>query len=196
MKTSASESLNQLTAVRANVGRALRIDVDEHIHAGLQMLQPHLLAACRRNSRAPRRTREIHRPRSASEILPRDEMVVLAIRLRRAAAGAWCRRRSRQNPPSAAAHSAACFCPRRLARRRQRGCRGGGIAADRQEMAGGRGYSMFWICSRIFSISDLQVTTSCEISTSLALAPSVLNSRPISWLMNSSVRPTGSFLRR
>ena len=32
---------------------------------------------------------------------------------------------------------------------------------------------MFWICSRIFSISALQVTTSCEISASLLCAERV-----------------------
>ena len=57
-------------------------------------------------------------------------------------------------------------------------------------------HSMFWICSRIFSISALHVTTYCEISTSLALEPRVLSSRAISCVMNSKVRPTGSFLRR
>ena len=55
---------------------------------------------------------------------------------------------------------------------------------------------MFESCSRTFSSSALHVTTSWEISTSFALDPIVLNSRAISWLMNSSVRPTGSFLRR
>ena len=48
--------------------------------------------------------------------------------------------------------------------------------------------------SRIFSNSALHWTAIWEISASFALALSVFNSRPSSWLMNSSVRLMASCL--
>ena len=52
-------------------------------------------------------------------------------------------------------------------------------------------YSMFWICSRIFSISALISTTYPAVSISLHLEPMVLASRLNSWIRKSSLRPTG-----
>ena len=61
------------------------------------------------------------------------------------------------------------------------------------EPDGGAGvHSTFWTCSRNFSSSAFNNTTSREMSLSLALEPMVLISRLISWDKKSSVRPTGS----
>ena len=53
-------------------------------------------------------------------------------------------------------------------------------------------YSMFWICSRIFSSSALISTTTLESSRSEHFEPMVLVSRLISCMRKSSFRPTGS----
>ena len=53
-------------------------------------------------------------------------------------------------------------------------------------------HSTFCACSRNFSNSALSVTTSREMRLSLALEPTVLISRFISWARKSSIRPTGS----
>ena len=59
-----------------------------------------------------------------------------------------------------------------------------------RDWASPRGHhSTFWISSRIFSRRPLISTTLRLISTSLALEPIVLTSRPISWTTNSSLRP-------
>ena len=53
-------------------------------------------------------------------------------------------------------------------------------------------HSTFCACSRNFSNSAFNVTTSREMTASLALEPMVLTSRFISWARKSRVRPTGS----
>ena len=53
-------------------------------------------------------------------------------------------------------------------------------------------HSMFANCSRIFSSVLFISITTLAISVSLDLEPIVLTSRLISWVMNSSFRPTGS----
>jgi len=50
---------------------------------------------------------------------------------------------------------------------------------------------MFWICSRIFSISVFISTTSLVISKLLAFEPIVFVSLFISWTIKSSFFPTG-----
>lgn len=51
-------------------------------------------------------------------------------------------------------------------------------------------YSIFWICSRIFSNSALTSTTTLAISVFCAFEPMVLISRLASWRMKSSFLPT------
>ena len=52
-------------------------------------------------------------------------------------------------------------------------------------------YSMFWICSRTWSISTFSSTAACEVRASTDLEPSVLASRLNSCSRKSRRRPTG-----
>lgn len=53
-------------------------------------------------------------------------------------------------------------------------------------------YSIFWICSLIFSISVFKSIALFEISISFALESIVFASRFISWVIKSNLRPTFS----
>ena len=57
-------------------------------------------------------------------------------------------------------------------------------------------HSMFWICSRIFSISDFISTTTFAMARFCALEPMVLVSRFISWIKKSSFFPMGPSLSK
>ena len=58
---------------------------------------------------------------------------------------------------------------------------------------GGSRYSMFWICSRTWSISTFSSTAAAELRASTDLEPSVLASRLNSCSRKSRRRPTASF---
>src|SRR5699024_11501470 len=64
--------------------------------------------------------------------------------------------------------------------------------ADIYQLHGLPPYSIFWTCSRIFSISAFSSTTSRAICRSLHFEPMVLDSRFTSWMRKSSFRPTGT----
>src|SRR4030095_3199076 len=139
----------------------------------------------RNNLRAPARVPKNLPFRLARENLARKEIDNLRLQFHRRVALASCRRRNKKDWEFDEAFRPAWSYPRQMALKPQKEFRAGCTA-----------YSSFWTCSRIFSNSALQAMTRWEMAASLAFAPSVLSSRKISWVMNSSVRPTGSLLRK
>ena len=146
------------------------IDVDQDVDPLLQIAHDRLAQRCRNTFRARSACSRILRAFDArAKIGFGKKVIILAIDL----AGA--RRASRAgNGVNEIGRLAERVTERRFARA------GGSGDDEKNSVAAELPYSRFWICSRIFSTSDLQATTWREISASPAFAPNVFSSREIS----------------
>ena len=126
---------------------------------------------------------ELGVPRHPLELGSAHEVILAAVRLALAPGLASCAR-----PRSAAAvRRAGCASSRRMSVVLPAA---GGRGHDEEEPRGGVAHSMFWTCSRIFSVSAFMSRISRVEARSRLFEPSVFSSRRISCVRKSSVLPT------
>src|SRR5690606_6067815 len=166
--------------LRPHLARALPVDLQEHVVAGGEQRPDRLARRALPVAVHAGVFEEIARLDHALELAGADEVVVLGVALARP----WRARGERDRQADALVTCEAGVDDARLSGTRWR----------RHDVQGTPhlAHSMFWTCSRTWSISTLSSIAAAEVRASTDFDPSVLASRLNSCNRKSRRRPTGS----